>query len=369
MNLDIMADNINTNTMVGKVVAVCIALLFIVVLAFPIANALSDTGGNGGGGGGGDSEKIMLNTFESSIGVDLTPYNSYQQYFSDTTPTLPHEITYTLENLNEIISTWESRSEEIDYAFDGRNITILEAFDDTRSGVGISYNAGEGEIDVTIFTNGSGTGAYISYVTSLNLTISTDYTLDCSYTYEYPAGSDPRTESIQTTVTEVRQLSETDDGWMMLSWILLNDKLSVGSEVMLGVYIESIDKEWYRTIMVTEDMVSDNHLQFTIDWGEGYTSDVDLELQSTDMEGVWKFTDSLSEWFGTVKDNGVELDPEDSYCWIDYLSTYGYIQSESGSGSDTNIGGVASTLIKLVPILMIVGLLMMFIVPMVYKPY
>ena len=45
-----MMDNINTNTMVGKVVAVCIALLFIVVLAFPVANSLSNMGKDDNGG-------------------------------------------------------------------------------------------------------------------------------------------------------------------------------------------------------------------------------------------------------------------------------------------------------------------------------
>lgn len=347
--------------MAGKVVAVLIALLFIVVLAFPIANSLSNMGGNGGGNG--DSEKVMLNTFESTQGYDLTPYKSYQYYDSSTTPTLPHEITYTLEELNEISSIWDSRFEEVDHS-----IQILEAYDDSRTGVMLYYDVEDGEVGVTIMHNGSGAGSSISYVTSLNLTISTDYLLDCSYTEEYPAGSDPRTESIQITVTGVYQLSESEDGWMELSWDLHNDKISAGSEVMVGGYINAIDDEWFKTIMITEDMISDNHLQFTIDWGEGYTSDVDLELQSTDMAGVWKFTDALYDWSGTIKNNGVEIDPDDASCYIIYLSTYGYPQSGSGSDSGTNIGGVASTLIKLVPILLIVSLLMVFIVPMVYKP-
>lgn len=366
---DIMDDNtINTDTMIGKVIAVMVALLFVVVLAFPVANSLTVEDG----GGGGESEKVMLNTFESTQGVDLSPYNSYQQYFSDTTSTLPYEITYTLEDLNEIVSIWESRSEEIYTAFDGRFITILEAFDESFTGVKITYDVGEGGIGVTIMHNGSGAMDGITDVTSFNLTISVGYQLDCSYTIVYPAGSDPRTESIQTTVTEVKQLSESEDGWMDLSWYLLNDRITVGSEVMLGVYINSIDKEWYKTIMITEDMVSDNHLQFTVDWGDGYTSDVDLGLQSTDMEGVWKFTDSLYEWSGTVKDNGVEIDPNDASCWINYLSTYGYTQSESGSGSEdgtsstaSGVSGISKELVKLVPILLIVGILLVLVMPMI----
>lgn len=359
-----MDDTFNNSSMAGKIVAILIALLFIVVLAFPIANSLSNTGGNGGGNG--ESEKVMLNTFESTQGYDLSPYNSYQTYVPAMTPTLPHEITYTLEDLNEISSIWDSRFEGTE-----NDISILEAYDVSHSGVRIYYDMEEGDIDVTIFTNNSGTGTYLTDITSLDLTISTDYSLDCSYTYVYPAGSDPRTESIQITVTEyIQQLSESEDGWMWLSQDLLN-KISVGSEVMLGGYVDSIGEEWYKTILITEDMISDNHLQFTIDWGEGYTSDVDLELQSTDMAGVWKFTD-IYDWYGTVKDNGVEIDSEDTSCWIQYLSTYGYTQSESGTGSGsdsgTSVDGIAGTLIKLVPILMIIGLLMIFIIPMVYKP-
>lgn len=57
MNSDIMADNIvDTNSMAGKVVTILIALLFIVVLAFPIANTL----GNGSGESGGSDSPVTV---------------------------------------------------------------------------------------------------------------------------------------------------------------------------------------------------------------------------------------------------------------------------------------------------------------------
>ena len=322
------------------IITVLISVVIVGAVLIPILGEVSDNGGSG------DSEKIMLNTFESSIEVDLAPYNSFQYDDSSINSSLPHEITYTLEDLNEISFVDSSQLEDVG------DIPILEAYDDSRNGVRIAYVGGEGDIDVVIMHNGSGSGAYISAVTSFDLTISTDYSLDCSYTYVYPAGSDPRTESIQITVTNINQLSESEDGWMYISGDLVNDKIAVGSELLLGVYVEPIDKEWYKPIVITEDMISNNHLQFTVDWGDGYTSDVDLELQSTDTDGVWKFTDNLYIWYGTVKDNGVELN-ENSYCWNTYISTYGYIQSESGSGS----GGMSSTLLGIIPLFVILGIL------------
>ena len=44
-----MSDKIiNTDTMIGKVIAVMVALLFVVILAFPVANSLSNQGSDGG---------------------------------------------------------------------------------------------------------------------------------------------------------------------------------------------------------------------------------------------------------------------------------------------------------------------------------
>lgn len=361
-----MDDNFNNSSMAGKVVSVLIALLFIVVLAFPIANSLGNT--DNGGGGSGESEKVVLNTLDDAYNTDLTPYKTYQYYDSSATSSLPNEITYTLDDLNELQS---SLPQEFSDDFP---ITVLECLDETESGIKIewSINASSGgvhTIEVWNMTNGSGSFQNLANITSFELSLSTDYSLDC--TYEYTFRDTPNSVSVQKVVKTVTYISESEDGWIPIIYGANPYKIAINSQMkfittpirpIVGTPFEPM----YGKVILTEDMFSENHLRFTVNFDNGDTSDFDLEIESTDIEGVYQFTDSfwdngqveLKDANGEVVNN-IGVYPTD-------ITSYGYTQSESGSG--TSVDGIAGTLIKLVPILMIIGLLMMFIIPMVYKP-
>ena len=69
-----------------------------------------------------------------------------------------------------------------------------------------------------------------------------------------------------------------------------------------------------------------------------------------------------------IGDAGISGTISDTAEYKDVLSTASAVK-KIGDGSESDgIGSVASTLVKLVPILLIVSLLLVFIVPMVYKP-
>lgn len=58
----------------------------------------------------------------------------------------------------------------------------------------------------------------------------------------------------------------------------------------------------------------------------------------------------------------------DTVEYKDSLTTAGVVKKIGDESESDGIGSVASTLVKLVPILLIVGLILAFVVPMVYKP-
>lgn len=339
--------------MAGKVVSVLIALLFIVVLAFPIANSLGNT--DNGGGGSGESEKVILNTFESVYGVDISPYKSYQCYSTSNTSTIPNEISYTLEDLTDLKNQFLSSIPQDA----NRTIEILYAVDENTDGASISYDPGSQEIRVAILENGSGIATSLSNVTSYNLTITPNYQLTCSYI------STSKTDTIQNSVSDVTELSTSEYGWVDKDWETYNNRFTVGSGLQIRWYTNSPMMGGFKNIVITQDMIDEGYLRISTDFAGGYSTEVSFEIEPTDIEGVWKFTESAYENEGVLIQNGEALD---GGTYFQNTTTYGYTQSESGSDSGTSVGGVAGTLIKLVPIILIIGLLMTFIVPMVYKP-
>ena len=105
-----MVDNINTNSMVGKVIAVLIALLFVTVLAFPIANSLSNMGK-----GGDDSAPITYtNTgdhyYKSTANDDTVHTVQLSVEWENLTETEGHD-TYSLSIDDSVIdsytNTWD----------------------------------------------------------------------------------------------------------------------------------------------------------------------------------------------------------------------------------------------------------------------
>lgn len=393
---DIMSDNINTNTMMGKVVAVCIALLFIVVLAFPVANSLSNLNGNS------DGNEALEKTVINSYGLEQNPYKSYEEYESVTTPVMAHAITITLDDLR----TMSEKISTVGYdPLDGKYFLLLSV--QRELFVGPNFNLKSLDVyydgDVVRLEGTWSDSAFfygtVEELDSFTLTIAEDYTVSASWSY---TSSDDVNTTTGIKADRVILASESEYGWGFINYhetsytdsvyyLPSPIRCTVGSQLFCLLPIVDVtstyfqDNFYYSAVTITEDMISDNTLSFTvpIEYGylsgdfpsswdnplgkispiEGYSCEFTFELQPTDEEGMWQIT--LDP--GTRYIVHTPTDETGEGGRVVGISTYGLMASE-GSSSDSSLGGVASTLIKLVPIILIVSLLLVFIVPMVYKP-
>lgn len=347
-----MADNINTNTMVGKVVAVCIALLFIVVLAFPIANSLGNIGKEDGGetitytNEGIPFARADADTDEHIVVVELV-----NGRITVVTDGVPIDI-----GLGEPMSDYDSGL-AIEYTI----ITTDNGVIKVDKGGNIGYeeydNGGPGWIDIGFIYYEE---EYSEYYYPATFTIHNgavtfneigaegvpvpgeEHTLGCKL-YLSSDGDYVRGENVRVLSDSVIYVDE-----------LYSPSLDVTSEYRyLWVFAHGTTTilNWDN---VSVSVYTTNSLDLTpalivnsVNDGAYYT----LQNVICPIE-----FDYESEHISTTHTlNGVYVPKTISY------------SNDNDTDSD-GLGNVASTLIKLVPILLIVSLLLVFIVPMVYKP-
>ena len=345
-------DNINTNTMVGKVVAVCIALLFIVVLAFPVANSLSN-----GGNGGDDSAPITY----TNEGIPFARADADTDEHTVVVELVDGRITVVTDGTPIDIGLGEPLS---DY---DSSLHIEDTIITTDNGV-INVDKG-GSIGYMEYDGENGPGW-----------------IDIGYIYydeEYPEGYVPATFTIHNgTVT----FNEMGDGEVPGEEYSLGCKLYLSSD---GDYVRG------ENVRVLSDSL--------IYVDEIYLTPPDISVEYHYMDVIAHGTSTILDWDNvSVRvstqnslyltpalivnsvDDGAYYTLQNVICPIEFdyfnnehiSTTYTLngvyvpktISYSEDTGSDSPIGGVASTLIKLVPILLIVSLLLVFIVPMVYKP-
>lgn len=323
-----MVDNINTNTMMGKVVAVCIAFLFIVVLAFPIANSLGNMGS-----GGGESEPI----------------------------------TYTNEGLSFATMDETAQSLSIEIV----NNEFVYTIDDTRIDVGFGYNASG--TNTTLLMTGSYTVDDTegqSYDGFLVLS-------ENGYIYRYgiSEGKIPDSWNLRSQGA----YSETIENKMIVLsyydtyyYFTIDKYLSNDGDIVLATNPRVTDEsEIYgaTTYNNTDCLITSGtittiaeNINVGDDSGESVTLS-NIVLNSTPNTSYTTLESLTCEW---ELDGMVKQGIFDKFLVPATITIEGD-SSGTDSGSD-GLGNVASTLIKLVPIILIVSLLLVFIVPMVYKP-
>lgn len=353
MNSDIMADNmVDTNSMAGKVVTILIALLFIVVLAFPIANSLSNMGGNDGGdtitytNEGVSFARADADTDEHTVVVELVDGR-----ITVVTDGTPIDI-----GLGEPISDYDS-SLSIQYTIITTDNGVIKVDKGGNIGYQVYGEDGLGWVDI----------GYICYLE------------------EYPEWYYPATFTIHNgTVT----FNEIGDGEVPGEEYTLGCKLYLSSD---GDYVKG------ENVRVLSDSL--------IYVDELYQPPLDIEGEYRYLHVFAHGTSTILDWDNvsvTIRtqnslnltpalivnsvDNGAYYTLQNVICPIefDYESehistthtlngvyvpkTISYLNdTDSDSGSD-GLGNVASTLVKLVPILLIVGLLMIFVIPIVNRP-
>ena len=346
-----MVDNINTNTMVGKVVAVCIALLFIVVLAFPIANSL----GNMGKGEDGDT---------------ITYTNEGISFARADADTDEHIVVVELVNGRITVST------------DGVSIDIGlgEPMEDYDSSLAIDYTLITTD-DGVIKVDKGGSIGYMAYDEENG-----PGWIDIGYIYyyeEHPEWYYPATFIIHNgTVT----FNEIGDGEVPGEEYTLGCKLYLSSD---GDYVRGENVRVLSDSLIYVDELYQPPLDITSEyrylWVFAHGTSTMLNWDNVSViVNTESSLDLTPELIVNSVDEGayytlqnvicpIEFDYESEHISTTHTLNGVYVpktisySNDNDTGSD-GLGNVASTLIKLVPILLIVSLLLVFIVPMVYKP-
>lgn len=313
-----MESNISENV-TPKLVGMIVAIIVLACVMIPICNSLVSDGNGSSGGGGGESEKVVLNTLSDEYGVDFSPYKSYEIYTKDTTLTLPTTISLTLEDLQNYKDVCSS----VDWTtahLEGYLFTIFVSKGETES-VWIDYNTRSKDIEVNV----QSATYYLNKISAFSLTVSTDYTLTYSFIHD---GS-----TIEGTFQSkyIQSLSDSEYGFVLTTGVI-SEKFTVGSQ--LGWWAEYDDTMYEGVISITEDMISDNTLSFNT-VANGYTFVYSLNIQSTDTEGVWQFTEPLYNYQGTTGYDQNNNLVQNANHYVNLITTYGYTQSDSGSGSAT----------------------------------
>lgn len=352
---------------VTKLVSIIVAIVVFAVVLVPIVNGLAD--GNGDGSGSGESEKIVLNTFEDEFGIDISPYHSIEYYSSSETSTLPSPISYSLEDLTEIKNVlsnvdWSSYPEY--YEFNIFKFSLFEGGEVYEKGLSAYYRPSADNIIIGVLSQGE--EIPFDRITAITVTVSENYSL--SYLINTSTGDYQE----QLTIQSVSNISKSEYGFMPV-FGAFSEKFTVNSKIRCNTYFEEdIDDDNYishyfeKEMNITQDMIADNILSFTVPFSEEVVAKFSIPIQSTDTDGVWQFVNSLSEAQGQLYKNEQVLEGDSAS--VIAISTYGYTESESGSGSSSDsagISGTAGTILKIIPVLVGVGVILA-IVALFYDP-
>ena len=329
-----MVDNINTNTMVGKVVAVCIALLFIVVLAFPIANSLGNMGKEDDGGGTGPI--TYTNTgdyYYKSTANDNTVHTVqlFEEWENLTETSGTDTISLIIDDsmIYSVTSTWDddtstdslpviipiglgsedifavSPAEFLFYEINSMNILtpdikVISSDDESSSLQTPTYpNSGSEECSFTV-QNG-----VITYINNNDETVTSEYHMDYLYSTdnsgEYVLADTPfktdRNSMIYVCDVGILDDSEHDMSWPALIYGSVNTSILTSSPV-------SVPLQFYGgegTIQTAVTSTNDN--------GMITVSKIESEITMTipDREGTYYVTDTVS--LKAIVPTTVTIDP------------------------------------------------------------
>ena len=364
MNSDIMADNmVDTNSMAGKVVTILIALLFIVVLAFPIANSLGNMGS-----GSGESAPITYtnsgdfyyksataDSNEHTLTVDYTLLFDEEDELNDTI-----ELNILLDDVSIYAHTFENVNDNVyEYA-----TPLLLAYNDTGyltlwSGrCEWMLNTGTYPVEHILFKESSATDLDNGQNIITTLTIQNGV-------LHYTSDSTQEEDSLN-----IDYFLSNDGDYVMA------DAPAYVSKDNTEVYVYDYDSDIFCSIsgqFNTSNILSNTQslnglVQVSgITWVTVTDGSYSGTLKSVTENGLLKLEYIDSEYAYT--DDGNESTGSKQTTQFIVPTTVTVEDDGAGSGSDSDgIGGVASTLVKLVPILLIVGLLMIFVIPIVNRP-
>lgn len=334
------------------IITVLISVVIVGAVLVPILGEVADNGN--GGGSSGDSEKIVLNTFEDEYGIDVSPYQSYEFYSSSESSTLPSPISYSLDDLTEIkdmLSNVDWSSYPSGYDFPIFKFSFFENEQHQEKGLSASYRPSANNLVIGVLSQGE--EIPFDRITAMTVTVSENYSLS------YSISTSTRDYQEQLTIESIQNISKSD-GFISVFGGANSEKFTINSKIVcFGYFEEDTDDDFIsyyfeKEMSITQDMIADNTLSFTVPFSEEVVANFSLPIQSTDTDGVWQFVNPLSEAQGQLYKNEQLL--EGDYAQVVAISTYGYTQSESG-GSDSGSGGMSNVILGIIPVFVLLGIL------------
>lgn len=336
-----MDDNFNNSSMAGKVVSVLIALLFIVVLAFPIANSLGNTDNGGGSGDSSGTEYINEGTaYYTTNGKHTLQIVSESTNIDTEDFTTVYTVTIDGDVIDEVTLTTESYKGDPKIIGFGQDFVLSYAFNSVDMKNTWYYHDWLHEININ--------GKYSKdFENAPSLKVEFDNgTVVCTNGYD-------ESEEYSKTGVNLFRTSTTDREYVLCDSPIVTDT----SEI----YVYGVYEDDSTTVI---DFIEQGRIGgFTSLYNPNYDT-ITLTLNNTPVDGAVRI--NSIEYRAEV-----DVGTEDEYIGegiAEGIIVPVNVHTGSGSDSGTSVDGIAGTLIKLVPILMIIGLLMIFIIPMVYKP-
>ena len=360
--------------MTSKVVSLVVVVVIFAMVLVPILNTIVENG-NGGNDDGEDSIEIIndIQRKWADDGVELT-FNSYEYYFRDSTPTLPHEFSFDKQDLMSAVSSYP----EGEYSCE---IPLFVYFTDVTMNwyqeMYLDYDnyGDEPSINVVLDDNGTSLNDYYDRI----WTIHTDYTMTDQV--KYSENDEWSTYTTDAPLDGFIIMSDSDEGgYCLYQYGIIDPVFGVGSTIYVS--FSGIGVGYVNTVL-TEDMFVDGVLRIPYTFevthdGSDSTDiyDIVIEWDITEVEpGRWVMSASGDYWTesgtlympysGTLNGSATSGTSFASFAGVS-MGVPSNEPSGSGSGGDSNGNGVVGTLISIIPVF--VGLAILIYVVTRFMP-
>ena len=366
---DIMSNfKIESNSMVGKVIAVLIALLFVTVLAFPIANSLGNMGKDDDGGGTGPitytnsgefyyksaTADNSLHTFEYLHKEHLINEDDWEwieSYEIDGVEVLRYSPDSSEIDKPRIFIGWTDTTQ---FWIDPGNAMLCYGPDSISNVLNVEFTdlvetetSYEFKLSLSIQ---NGTMSYVDMNTHQTQTVPINYYLSSEEQGDYVLSETPIVaENTDIYVAKDGYAPETNNQGRTAHYTL-GGKINSSELTQDTVIVQGVG---YYGITYYQEGTLDCEMN-------SIKGDNILTLSSMEING------SFTIRYNNNTNNYFEFTESITQFLVPSTVTVEEEGGDSGSGSD-GLGNVASTLVKLVPILLIVGILLIFVMPMINK--
>lgn len=352
-----------------KIISIVIAAVVAAVVLVPICDSIADNGGSSGGGGGGEGTKETVYTLGESYGPIYPdwPYESYRVYNSTVQGSSPFSITTS--DIVGVLDNFRSMNVESNHTFvlgqiitDTLEIEASISVNQYTEG-GLEYRAvfqissfdGEPSYNANIFDTSVAQNQQQGKQGSFEFICSSDgaYTLNMSY-YDYTEDA-MANKSYSGQTAFMSFLSESENGYYEMIGPLISRGLAICPlfedqdcvvPYMYIHYLEDDSEEYGVSVFNGKITLDTDNMSFEV-------------VGLPDGVRIWGSIASVdSEYVVTGQMFSSTEDPYDGD--VHPLNTYLPTQTvtEGGGSGGSSDTGVTGTLIKTIPIFVILGIIL-----------